>query len=80
MHLQKRIDAFLEGVAGKLGSIDEAELEGHRAALIAAKLQKDPRPWRRSRPQLGADLQQKVPRALLCLNSPQLRRSESARS
>ena len=41
VHLQKRIDAFLEGVAGKLGSIDEAEFEGHRAALIAAKLQKD---------------------------------------
>ena len=41
MHLQKRIDAFLEGVASRLGSIDEAEFEGHRAALIAAKLQKD---------------------------------------
>ena len=40
-HLQKRIDAFLEGAAGRLGSIDEAEFEGHRAALIAAKLQKD---------------------------------------
>ena len=40
-HLHRRIDAFLDGLAGSLSAISEAEFEGHREALIAAKLQKD---------------------------------------
>ena len=40
-HLHRRIDALLEGLAGNLSAISEAEFEGHREALLAAKLQKD---------------------------------------
>ncbi len=40
-HLQKRIDAFLEGLAHRFAKIDAAEFEADRRALIAAKLQKD---------------------------------------
>lgn len=40
-HLQKRIDAFLEGLAPRFDKIGAEEFETDRRALIAAKLQKD---------------------------------------
>lgn len=40
-HLDSRVDAFLGGYEATLAALEPEALERHRAALIAAKLQKD---------------------------------------
>ncbi|KAK9797401.1 hypothetical protein WJX73_004607 [Symbiochloris irregularis] len=40
-HLDARIEAFVHGYAATLEAMPEAEWEGHRQALIQAKMQKD---------------------------------------
>ena len=40
-HLDARVDAFLGGYEATLAALEPEALERHRAALIAAKLQKD---------------------------------------
>ena len=40
-HLDARVDAFLGGYEAALAALEPEALERHRAALIAAKLQKD---------------------------------------
>lgn len=40
-HLDARIEAFVNSYAATLEAMPEAEWQGHRQALIQAKLQKD---------------------------------------